>query len=270
VNVTTEAATAVQEDAPRARLAGILREIAVGGLAAIIAGVVVGGIGGRFVMRLATLLAPDTVGRLTANGNRIGAFTIDGSLLLLFFGGAVAGVVAASIWVVARPWLPAKRSRRALASVPLALAFGTPILIEADNPDFDILGHDPVIVAALIILVAITGPFTVLLDDWLGRRLPAATSGREPAVGLYALIAVIGLLLTAAVTVPLMFQLGGLLAIMPIVAVGIVTLVLWDQRLRGDPPGPEFRVFGRGVLWVAVAIGLAAAVGQVVGALGLE
>jgi hypothetical protein len=211
--VTTGVATAVQEDAPRARVGGILREIAVGGLAAIIAGVVVGGIGGRLVMRLATLLAPDTVGRLTANGNRIGTFTVDGSLLLLFFGGAVAGVVAASIWVVARPWLPTRRSHRALASVPLVLAFGTPLLIEAENPDFDILGHDPVIVAALIVLVAITGPFTVVLDDWLGRRLPTVTSGREPAFALYALVAVIGVLLTAAMTVPLLFQLGGFLAI---------------------------------------------------------
>jgi hypothetical protein len=251
-------------------LAGILREITVGGLAAIIVGVVVGGVGGRLVMRLATLLAPDTVGRLTANGNRIGAFTVDGSLLLLFFGGAVAGVVAASIWVVARPWLPTNMPRRALASVPLALAFGTPLLIEADNPDFAILGHDPVIVAALIVLVGITGPFTVVLDDWLGRRLPAVISGREPAFALYALVAVIGLLLTAAMTVPLLFQLGGLLAIMPLVAVGIVTLVLWDQRLRGEPPGPELRVFGRGVLWVAIVVGLADAVGQVAGALGLE
>jgi hypothetical protein len=71
-------------------------------------------------------------------------------------------------------------------------------------------------------------------------------------------------------TMPLLFQLGGSLAIMPIVAVGIVTLVLWDQRLRGEPPGPELRVFGRGVLWVAIVIGLVDAMGQVAGALGLE
>jgi hypothetical protein len=45
------------------RAASILRDITVGGLAALVAGVLVGGLGGRVVMRLTTLLVPTRSGR---------------------------------------------------------------------------------------------------------------------------------------------------------------------------------------------------------------
>jgi len=43
----------------------ILREITRGGVAGLIAGVLVAGVGGRLVMRLAALLVPESAGSLT-------------------------------------------------------------------------------------------------------------------------------------------------------------------------------------------------------------
>jgi hypothetical protein len=52
-------------------LIGRIRWIAVGGLAGVVSGVLVLGLGGRLVMLASRLLHPDTAGRLTENGNRI-------------------------------------------------------------------------------------------------------------------------------------------------------------------------------------------------------
>ena len=47
---------------------------------AMVVGLLVAGIGGRLVMRLAALLVPDSVGRFTENGNVIGTITLDGEV----------------------------------------------------------------------------------------------------------------------------------------------------------------------------------------------
>ena len=98
----------------------ILREITRGGLAGLIAGIFVAGIGGRLVMRLAALLVPESAGNLTENGNRIGDITAGGTFALILFVGLFFGVAAGSLWVVLRPWLPTTSSARALVSVPIA------------------------------------------------------------------------------------------------------------------------------------------------------
>ena len=56
----------------------VLRDIARGGIAGIIVGILVAGLGGRFVMRLATILHEDTVGLRTEAGEVIGAITLSG------------------------------------------------------------------------------------------------------------------------------------------------------------------------------------------------
>src|SRR4051794_13712655 len=112
--MTADATRAAAVTAPTtvraAVLIDILREIARGGLAGLLAGVIVGGLGGRLAMRAATLLLPEAVGRITENGNRIGDVTFDGTVALVIFGGLLAGVLAASTWVVIQPWLPPARA----------------------------------------------------------------------------------------------------------------------------------------------------------------
>lgn len=62
-----------------ARLNVILRDIARSGLAGLLTGVLVAGIGGRIVMRLAAVLEPGAVGQFTESGNRIGTISAGGS-----------------------------------------------------------------------------------------------------------------------------------------------------------------------------------------------
>ena len=252
------------------RLAATVRDIAAGGLAGLIVGLVVGGLGGRLIMRLAAILAPDTIGRFTENGNRIGTVTAEGTALLIVFGGLLAGVVAGGLWVVVRPWLPVDRSRRLLVSVPLALAFGSPLLIDGSNPDFAILRHDPVVVASLLALVALAGPVLVVVDAWLDRRLPAATV-RRSALAFYTLIAAVGLLLTLFLTIPAMAQTGSPIVLIAIVCVGLATLLHWAERLAGRAPTPPMlERIARSALIVAVALGLGKASLDVLAALGLR
>ncbi len=254
----------------RAAVEGMLRDIATGGLAGLIAGVVVGGVGGRLVMRLAAILVPASVGRFTENGARIGAVTLEGTLLLLLFGGALAGVVAGTIWVVVRPWLPAARRDRVLASIPLALAFGTPLLIGPDNPDFVVLRHDPVVVGSLVVLVALIGPAVVLADAWLDRRLPIPGPDSGLSVVAYASIAAIGSAFAVALTIPALADIGGAPVTLALICVGLITLLVWARRLGGEArPTRALARIGRGVLVAAAAIGLAVATVDIGGALGL-
>jgi hypothetical protein len=252
-----------------ARVRAIVRDISIGGLTGLIAGILVGGLGGRLVMRLAAVLVPETTGLTTANGNRIGAITVEGTLLLVVFGGLFAGVVAGGIWVVVRPWLPTQRGRRALASIPLALAFGTPLLIEGDNVDFSILDRDPTVIAALLVLVALAGPAMVLIDDWLDRQLPGTRN--RPALFLYLPITAFGLFLTLFLTVPLMFQIGSAVVLFAIVGVGIATLLHWRERVAGRPtPSPTVERIARVALVIAVTLGLGRTALDVLEALGLR
>jgi hypothetical protein len=87
------------------RLVGLVRSVALGGLAGAISGVVVLGVGGRFVMFVSRLLHPEALGLITENGNRVGEFTVEGTIELVIFGGLLSGLLAGVIWVSVREWI---------------------------------------------------------------------------------------------------------------------------------------------------------------------
>jgi hypothetical protein len=242
----------------------VLRDIARGGLAGLLVGVVLAGIGGRLVMRLAALVVPEATGRLTENGNVIGSITLGGTLGLVMFIGLVFGVVAGSLWVVLRPWLPAGRWQRALLATVLALALGARGLIVRDNPDFAVLGRHPVVVGSLVVLVALFGPGLVLAETWLERRLPHPTVREDPAARGYLAVTLLGVFLTIFLVAPV--YLGGelVLAGIALIVVGVATLASWWRRMqrKGLPAW---------VSWAArVAVVIAAVAGLAVSARHLE
>jgi MFS family permease len=239
-----------------ARLAWRIRWIAVRGLAAAVAGVLVLGVGGRLVMLASRLLHPDSVGRFTENGNRIGDFTAEGTFGLIVFGGLLGGLVAGVIWVMVKEWIPARPAAVGLGAV----AIGGFNLIESDNPDFEILRGPYVDLILLLGLVFLFGVVLHALDGLFDRRLPAATG--PVSVILYSLVAALGL--------PLMIPAIGILlsedfwnCLHPPIWIGIflivsslATLIWWALHLRGDAePSARLRLMGAGSLLLAVAAG---------------
>lgn len=247
----------------------VLREITRGGLAGLIVGVVLAGVGGRLVMRLAALLVPSADGAFTENGNRIGDITLGGSLGIIVFIGLFFGAVAGSLWVIIRPWLPSSRRARLVVTIPIAVALGTRGLIEARNDDFEILQHDPVVVASLVILVALFGPALVLVDAWLDRRLPHPTPDEGKVIAGFGAVAFIGLLLTTFVVVPTYLGSSLRLAGLALLVVGVATMITWWYRVEGKASPPVWLpTVARLGLVAAVVGGLAVTMPEVLGALG--
>ncbi len=249
------------------RLAELLRDIARGGLAGLLTGLFIAGVGGRIVMRLAAILVPDATGRFTENGNRIGEITASGTAGLVLLGGLFFGLAGATVWVVVAPWLPSAPRSRAIVAMPVAVALTGGTLVQARNPDFAILRHDAVTVVLLLLLVALAGLTIALLDGWLDRRLPAANaSWRADAVYLALAVAGGGLIFPVV--------LGGYLADDPalalaLVVVGVATVVSWSMRYQGRPGQPPWLIAaGRGGLVLAVVLGVIALAPDVAAALG--
>jgi hypothetical protein len=255
------------DDATSARSAAILRTVARGGFAGVVVGLIVGGIGGRIVMRLAALAVPGSAGGVTENGNRIGEITLGGTVGLAVLG-LFVGLIAATIWVAVSPWIPGLGLRRAVLAMPIAVALGAAGLIDGDNPDFSILGHDPVVVAMLVVLVALFGFLFALVDQWLDRRLPIAT-GR--AKTLYAIAASLGigfgiLVITAFLSAP---ELVTVLTGVALIGVALATLRLWVVQVAGETPSSRLIVAGRGALVVAVVLGALRLLPHLTRALGM-
>jgi hypothetical protein len=255
--VAAETGTGTQVDVTGQRLAAIVRDIARGGLAGLIVGILIGGIGGRLVMRLATLLVPSATGQFTENGFRIGDITVGGTLGLVFFASLLGTIAVGTSWVVMAPWLPGRGIVRGLVAAPIAVVLGSFALITAGNPDFVILRHDPLVVASLLVLVGSTAPVAALADGWLDRRLPRAAALATPAGLGYLALAVIGALVGG-----LPFVRGAITPgesqplALTVVLVGLVTLAWWRERLGGrEVPSTRLRVIAWAVLAGGVAFG---------------
>jgi hypothetical protein len=233
-----------------------LRDIARGGIAGVIAGAVVAGVGGRVVMRLAAVAVPDSRGGFTENGFVIGSIT-PASLGLIVFG-TFAGLLVGAFWVAVATWIPGTGVRRALATMPLAVAVGGVGLVEGSNSDFRVLQNDPLVVAMLIWLVAAVGFVVALADEVLDRRLPAVAGGRRGVVAVYAILTAIG----ALITLPILA--GGLFGGAPpraamslaLVVAGGATLLWWKRRADGvAAPSERLTLVARLALVAVVILG---------------
>lgn len=248
----------------------ILRDITRGGLAGLVVGILLAGVVGRVVMRLAAVLVPGSAGGVTENGNVIGTITLGGTMGIVVGIGLLFGAVAGSIWVTIRPWLPASRARRAVLAIPIAIGLGAPALVQARNPDFAILQHNALIIGLLVVLVALFGPALVVAEGWLDRRLPHPQPRDTGATTGYVVVTVLGLLLTFLIIVPMYLGTSMVLAGIALVAVGIATVASWALRMRGLPTPQWLYLAARACLGVATVAGLAIATSEVAGAAGLR
>jgi hypothetical protein len=248
----------------------VLRDISRSALAGLVVGVVVLGLGGRIVMRLAAVIDPASVGRRTENGNRIGDITLEGTAVLIIFGGLLVGAAASVVWVAIQEWIPGRLRVRALLAMPIAVALTGFQLVRPENHDFRILAPVGPILVLLLALVAIAGFAFAVVDGWLDRRLPKPAQRLTPSVVIYVLMILAGLpffLLTVRMYLEPGFAVrnapvGSGLAIL---AVGLVTVAAWLVRIAGgrrEPP-PALRFLGSGALAVAVATGAWLLSGQI-------
>jgi hypothetical protein len=248
----------------------VFRDITRGGLAGLMVGIVLAGIGGRLVMRLAAMVVPEAAGSVTEQGFVVGTITPTGTAALILAIGLLGGVAVGAIWVVIRPWLPRSAGARIVVTVPVALGLGTTILIDASNPDFFILGHDPLVIGSLVLLIALFGPAMTLADAWLDRHLPHPGPAGGPILAAYGVVAAIGSLLTLFVIAPSFLRPESRVLGIALIVIGLATLASWGLRIeREREPGPRLTWVARGAVTIATAVGLVAAAPEVMGALGI-
>jgi hypothetical protein len=193
---------------------------------AVVSGIVVGGIGGRVVMRVSALAADDSrTGMLTENGNVIGRITVEGTLALLLFVGLVTGVSVGLFLFALRTVLPG-RFLPATVSIVL-LALGATIAIDPSNADFVIVGNRALNVAMFVALFGAFGMLFVVLAERLDRWLVRPPLARIATLSLIGtgLGVVLGLLgvgvitassgRTTTIAVAAVTALGGVAAVAP-------------------------------------------------------
>lgn len=177
-------------DSPDGR---IVWSYAVGAAAGAIAGLVVGGVGGRLVMLMLRLTSPDVVdGMLSDDGFEIGVVTTETFQLLAAM--AFLGAINGSLYVVLRTSIPA---RARMAIWPLfAVAVGGANVVHADGVDFQLL--EPALLAIVSFLLLLGGAalvVVVLAERWLAVEHP---SGRfRSGIAVAALLGTIGLVVAA-------------------------------------------------------------------------
>ena len=176
-----------------ADVAELIRHIGIIGIAGVLLGLIVGGVGGRVLMRIAAVVAPDRVtGAATENGNVIGEITVGGTIELVIFVGILFGGIGAVAYVISERWLSWTGPLCPLAFGLLILAIGSPAALDPDNLDFLLVGNYELIVAmfvALFLLYGIALPLLVsALDGWLPKVNPA-----RPLVSVVVYLTLVGL-----------------------------------------------------------------------------
>lgn len=205
------------------------RRIGIAGLAALIGGVLVLGVGGRLAMRLSGAMAlasdPATRFMLTGDGFQVGRITVDGTIGLIIFGGIFGSIAAAAYWALLKDRLPAKR--QLLWAGLAAAAIGGNFLVHADNIDFVIL--EPVVANVILypMLTGIAGVVIVLIDRRLSRRLPRSVASNS----ILSLLAVFGMVLVALLVVSAGGEDPFLAA--ELVALAAIAAPIWIGEARG-------------------------------------
>jgi hypothetical protein len=171
------------------------RHVGLATLAGIVAGAIVGGVGGRIAMRVTGFVAgPSVAGVTTTNGNRVGEITLGGTIGVLLVGVAL-GVLGGLVYAVVEPWLRRLRPWQGVVfGVFLLVAAGISVL-DPVNSDFSRFGSAPLHVAMFAALFLLFG----ILIAWVFDRLPAIAAQSATRARFVVGLGWLALLLAASV-----------------------------------------------------------------------
>jgi hypothetical protein len=171
------------------------------------AGALIGGFGGRLMMRVLAATSGDRAqGLLTSADERVGKITTGGTIGVLIFVGIAGGVVGGLLYIVLRRWLPRPAWLAGLALGALSLVlFARLDPLSPHNRDFTIL--HPTWLA--VVLVAVLFPLFGLTVAPLVERLDRGYSRHPAACVPLLLLAVTG---PMGIIVGLLLLLGGYVA----------------------------------------------------------
>jgi hypothetical protein len=233
------------------------------------AGVLVGGIGTRIAMRIAAMTARDSAQGLTTEaGATIGRITFEGTAFLVLAVGFGAALVGTAFYLATLPWLPRRRTLRAIAFGCLELVvFGT-VLLDPANPDFTILGRPLVDVLVLGSLVVLHGVALVILVEPSGRLVSTVARGDRWRARLVAAGTFLAMALTALGAVALVARATGWAAPVTVLLVLCAAgLHILDPHRTRPIALPALRVTGAialGLLTISGTVGLVDAVTTIV------
>ncbi len=165
--------------------------VIMGILGGIATGFLVGGVGGRLIMRILAIANGDIAGVITENGNVSGEITAGGTLGLIIIVGLISGVVGGLVYVVVRRWLPGGGLLKGIAFGLVLLCFFGTIVLDPDNVDF-ILFTPRLSVGLFALLFLLYGVVASLFVDRLDRYVPPLFTRLPITVVGYLLIAGFG------------------------------------------------------------------------------
>ena len=211
-----------------------------------VAGMVVGGLGSRIAMRIAALTARDVAhGLITEAGATIGRITFEGTVFLILFAGIGSALVGTAFYLATLPWLPRRRSLRAIAFGGLeVVVFGT-VLLDPGNPDFTILGRPLLNVLMLGSLFVLHGVALVLLIEPSGRLVSAVARGPRWRARLVDAGTFLAMGLTAIGALAVVARATGWETIAMLVLIGCAAgLVVLDPHRTRPITRPALRITG--------------------------
>jgi hypothetical protein len=233
----------------RAAILRVLRSLAIAVAGGGVAGVLVGGCGGRLLMRLlAATSGPAAQGLTTQADETVGEVTLSGTLGLMVFGGLLAGVAGGVVYVAIRRWLPSTAWLGGLVFGFLILAMARPLdLLDPGNVDFTILRPKALAVPLLAAIPLVYGVVLGALVERLDRGYPLL-AWRPAAVAAYLPFVVF-----------LLPQLAAGLIVVLLAAVGVQragTLRRWWSSTAVDRGGRAVLVGAglAGTAWITTSV----------------
>ncbi|MEY2426751.1 MAG: hypothetical protein QOI61_2323 [Actinomycetota bacterium] len=175
---------------PASNMRRTLRALAVSLYSGVIAGVLVGGFGGRLLMRFMAATSSDSVqGVLTEAEENVGEVTFGGTAFLIVFAGVFVGLIGGLLYKLVRRWLPAPawRGGAVLGVMVLGLVGVASGVLNSSNKDFTVLSPSWLAVTMVVAGAVLFGMCLASLHERLELGMPEISRRWTPVMAFVPL-----------------------------------------------------------------------------------